>query len=95
MGYNSQPKGELSSFKIVNSCGFKNCNDYIPYSLSARWNPETEAGGRLNITVTNQNTVKVHIFGDGNWKHWKEIDMKNDMKVQNLLKETYESIYLQ
>lgn len=89
MGYNSRADGKLSEFKILRGCGFSNCNNYLPYALSARWEPETEAGGRLNISVTNENIVEVYIFGDGNWKHWKEIDMQDDLTVQNLIKEAY------
>lgn len=93
LGYSHRADGKLTEFDLVKKCGYKNCKDYIGYSLQASWNPENDSSGRLNITVSKKNIVEIYIFGDGNWKHWKEIDMKEDMTVQNLLRETYKSIY--
>lgn len=93
LGYSHRADGKLTEFDLVKNCGYKNCKDYIGYSLQASWNPENDASGRLNITVSKKNIVEIYIFGDGNWKHWKKIDMKEDMIVQNLLRETYKSIY--
>ena len=93
LGYSHRADGKLTEFDIVKKCGYENCKDYIGYSLQASWNPENDASGRLNITVSKKNIVEIYIFGDGNWKHWIQIDMKGDMTVQNLLRETYKSIY--
>jgi len=85
--------GELSSFDIDNDCGYENCEDYISYSLTARWNPVNDASGKLNITVSKNNVVEIYIFGDGNWTHWEKREMQNDSTIQNILNKTYHTIY--
>lgn len=84
--YQATEVGSLSHFTMEDSCGFKDENGYYPVSIQGKWQPNGSGGGDLIISLSEDNTLKVYIFGDG-WKHWAEYRLESENQVLNWMNE--------
>lgn len=84
-------KGSLSSMSVKGDCGLKDKSKYYPVSIQGRWQPQGTGGGDLIVTLSKNNRLAVHIFGDGNFHYWDtfQLDSSDADFILGVLNEAY------
>lgn len=91
-GYDETEIGTLSSFSMSESCGLNKPENYYPISISCRWQPTDSGGGKMTISLSNDNKIKINIFGDGNWQYWMNYELESSDHIIELFNNAREKL---
>lgn len=93
LGYSAEEKGVLENGILVDDCGLNDKKGvYYPLSYQARWRNISNAGSGDLVVSFKENVISYNIFGDGNWRHYVDYEVKDTIGFKNLIRQTLKDV---
>ena len=83
--------GAVSEFRMSESCGLNNPENYYPVSIHCRWIP-TEGGWDLTLSLSKDNIIKVNLFGDNKSHYWMHYKLESSDHIIELFNNAREKL---